>query len=393
MLTDEKLYFLASDISISEQKSNDIFLYVTMRMLSTRPNGNREGVTQAFIDEIVSNTAKYDCLPLYVDINRLRARDYRNLGHMYNPGTGKFESTQIGSLCRFWKESDEYGISLMGEARIPKREADVCQCVLELYNIAALNFSFEIKYVPDNTVVIEGVRYVDAADTNALTGMAIVSTPAYRESTALSLVAEEKADGAEAENATEGVENKVTIEEAMQAIAEKDQLIAELQQQNAAIAEENEKLKEEAKPDPEAEEKAKRDEETAAAAEEERKQCAEKLEEANAAAAEKDQKIEELNAQIEELNKAKAELETIKAEQAAAELKAKQENAKAFAQKQGLDVEDEKVQTAIAELNYEAIAEMAMEISKPETQTATASFVITENMKVESKYGGLLESR
>lgn len=32
MLTDERLYFLASDISISEQKSNDIFLYVTMRM-------------------------------------------------------------------------------------------------------------------------------------------------------------------------------------------------------------------------------------------------------------------------------------------------------------------------------------------------------------------------
>lgn len=391
MLTDERFYFLASDISISEQKSNDIFLYVTMRMLSTRPNGNREGVTQAFIDEIVENPAKYDCLPLYADVNRLRARDYRNLGHMYNPGTGRFDSTQIGSLCRFWKENDEYGVSLMGEARIPKRESDICQCVLELYNIAALNFSFEIKYMPENTVLIEGVRYVDAADTNALTGMAIVSTPAYRESTALSLVAEEKADGAEAEvENPEGVENQVTIEEAMQAIAEKDQMIAELQQQNTAMAEENEKLKEEAKPDPEAEAKK---EEEAKAAEEEQRKCAEALEAANAALTEKDQTIADMNAQIEELNKLKAELETIKAEQAAAELKAKQDNAKAFAQKQGLDAEDEKVAAAIAELNYEAIAEMAMEISKPETQVATASFVITENMKVESKYGGLLESR
>lgn len=311
---------------------------------------------------------------------------------MYNPSTGRFDSTQIGSLCRFWKENDEYGVSLMGEARIPKREFDVCQCVLELYNIAALNFSFEIKYMPENTVMIDGVRYVDAADTNALTGMAIVSTPAYRESTALSLVAEEKADEAGAEP-PEGVENKVTIEEAMQAIAEKDQLIAELQQQNTAIAEENEKLKEEAKPDPEAEEQAKAEAEAAAAAEAEHRKCAEDLEAANAALTEKDQTIAELNAQIEELNTLKAELESIKAEQAAAERKAKQENAKAFAEKQGLDAEDEKVAAAIAELNYEAIAEMAMEISKPETQVATAGFVITENMKIESKYGGLLESR
>lgn len=387
MLTDEKLYFLASDISISEQKSNDIFLYVTMRMLSTRPNGNREGVTQAFIDEIVENPAKYDCLPLYVDINRLRARDYRNLGHMYNPGTGRFDSTQIGSLCRFWKENDEYGVSLMGEARIPKREFDVCQCVLELYNIAALNFSFEIKYMPENTVMIEGVRYVDAADTNALTGMAIVSTPAYRESTALSLVAEEKEDGAEAENAPEGVENQVTIEEAMQAIAEKDEQIAELQQRYTVVAEENEKLKEEAKPDPEAEKQEK--EQTEA----EHKKCAEDLEAAKAALEEKEQTISELNSQIAELNAMKTELEEIKAAKAAAELKAKQETAKAFAEKQGLDAESEKVAAAIAELNYEAIAEMAMEISKEESQTSTASFVITENMKVESKYGGLLESR
>lgn len=55
------LYFLASDLSISQEKSNDIFLIVEMRMLSTRPNKNREGVTEAFIDEIVANQETYSC--------------------------------------------------------------------------------------------------------------------------------------------------------------------------------------------------------------------------------------------------------------------------------------------------------------------------------------------
>ena len=87
-MADEKLYVLASDVAISEQKSNDIFLLVEMRILSTQPNGNAEGVTPQFIDEVVAHPEKYACLPLYADVERLLSGDYLHLGHMYNADTG-----------------------------------------------------------------------------------------------------------------------------------------------------------------------------------------------------------------------------------------------------------------------------------------------------------------
>ena len=128
MEANNNLYFLASDLSISQEKSNDIFLVIDMRMLSTRPNKHREGVTEAFIDEIVAS-----CLPLYVDVQRLKARDYKALGHMQNRITGTFGTTQVGGMLNFRKVSDEFGISLIGEARIPKRERTICKRVIELY--------------------------------------------------------------------------------------------------------------------------------------------------------------------------------------------------------------------------------------------------------------------
>lgn len=60
-MEENNMYFLASDLSISQEKSNDIFLIIDMRMLSTRPNKNHEGVTEAFIDEIIANQSTYDC--------------------------------------------------------------------------------------------------------------------------------------------------------------------------------------------------------------------------------------------------------------------------------------------------------------------------------------------
>ena len=62
--------------------------------------------------------------------------------------------------------------------------------------------------------------------------------------------------------------------------------------------------------------------------------------------AEKDARIAELEGQIAELSQMKAEYEQMKAAQAAAELAAKQAKARAFAQKQGLNVEA----TEVAEL-------------------------------------------
>lgn len=82
-----------------------------MRMFSTRANRNRQGVTEAFIDEIVANQDKYGCLPLYVDIKRLCARNYSSMGHMLDWDTGRFDTTQIGGFFAFTKVMDEYGAS------------------------------------------------------------------------------------------------------------------------------------------------------------------------------------------------------------------------------------------------------------------------------------------
>lgn len=172
----------ASDISIPAQQTNAVYMAITMRMFSTRPNTNGDGVTERFIDAIVERQPEHVGLPLYADTTRLRNRDYANLGHQYDPLSGEFLTEEIGSFCHFAKTADEYGISLFGEARVYKRSQKICAALLELYNLGTLNVSFEIAY--DTLLVIDGVEYIDASPNNVITGMAIVSNPAYPEAVA-----------------------------------------------------------------------------------------------------------------------------------------------------------------------------------------------------------------
>lgn len=58
-----RVQFEASQVMISETQSNDIYMTVLMRMFSTRPNRNGYAVSEAFMDNIVANAAKYICLP------------------------------------------------------------------------------------------------------------------------------------------------------------------------------------------------------------------------------------------------------------------------------------------------------------------------------------------
>lgn len=58
-----KVSFIASRVEIAAAQSNDIYMTVVMRMFSTAPNRNGFAVSEAFIDNIVANTAKYTCLP------------------------------------------------------------------------------------------------------------------------------------------------------------------------------------------------------------------------------------------------------------------------------------------------------------------------------------------
>lgn len=371
-MADKRLYVLASNVAISEQKSSSIFLLVTMRILTTQPNGNAEGVTPQFIDEIVNNPEKYSCLPLYADVDRLLCGDYLHLGHMLDAETGSFGSTQIGSITLFRKVEDEFGTSLIAEGRIPKREAEVCNALMELYRAGQLNFSFEIKYMRSATVEQDGVLYIDANEENALTGVAVVSVPAYKESVALNLVAEKNEEnGMEAK----GVENGMTLEEAMASLAEKDAAIAAL----TARAEDAEK---------------KLNDETAKAPETALEMANTKaaLEKAEATIAERDAKITELQASCDSLKAAEQELTEMKQAKARAELEANQAKAKAFAEQQGLDPAKEDVAHAIAELDYKTLAELSMASKKPDKpDMVIAGLMTTDGFAMRgSKYADLL---
>lgn len=181
--------FAASNVSISELKSNRKYMSVSMEMFSTKCNLNGVAVTEAFIDDIIANKSDYVCMTLAADVNKLKKKDYRGLTHMYDPSTGNFLAEEIGSFYDFEKIKGEAGEStLVGYARINKRSKAVCEAVQELYERNALAFSFEIA--AGNTRTENGITIIDASEDNELTAMAIVSVPAYPESKAINLVAE-----------------------------------------------------------------------------------------------------------------------------------------------------------------------------------------------------------
>ena len=75
------------------------------------------------------------------------------------------------------------------------------------------------------------------------------------------------------------------------------------------------------------------------------------------------------------------------------ELREKQGKAKAFAEKQNLDVTDEAVAKAIAELNYEALANMSMAVEdKNSDSVAVASFALSPEFNVKNRFERILES-
>lgn len=198
---------------ISEIQQSDIYMTVKARICEA-PQANLNGarVTEAFIDEIVGNEARYVGLPLYADKKALINGNYNRLGHLYDEKTGEFHSTQIGSFYKFEKEVNGDSCALIGYARIPKRNRKLSKAISELFAEGALKFSFEVAVgeydeLDDETILI------DASEHNYLEGTAIVTYPACEEAVALELVAQ-KADEAE------GGESEMTGAKAKTEVAE-----------------------------------------------------------------------------------------------------------------------------------------------------------------------------
>ena len=199
MENEKRLSFLASEVAIAEdEKLNPVFLSIKMKLADNAGNRNNEGITAAFISDLIKRQDEFECLPFYADVKNLLARNYDKLGHMYNRITRTFSSTQIGSLTDFYSETDNNGvISLYATARVPKREHEICMRLAELYSLGKLCVSFEVRYNPEYTIEKDGVLFIDANEDNAMTGMALVSVPACEDAVALDMVAE-VADGSDA---------------------------------------------------------------------------------------------------------------------------------------------------------------------------------------------------
>lgn len=443
----KKLVLLASEVTIAEEdeKLNPVFLSIRMKLADSVGNKNHEGITAAFISDLIKRQEEFECLPFYADVKNLLARNYDNLGHMYNRVTRKFSSTQIGSLTNFYSETDNDGvISLYATARVPKREQEICVRLAELYELGKLNVSFEVRYNPEFTVEKDGVLFIDANEDNALTGIAVVSVPACPDATALEMVASVADDSEEIvaeseEHASERGENEpmekeknltaeVEEQEVAQAeVEEKSEAVAE--EQTEAVAEAEETVAEEqtvvaedvdTEENPEEEEKEPEEEETMAETQEAnaevlehsvdthesvenwggepvhvieyRERIIETMEDAGNV-------IAELEQQIAELNDIKVKYEAMVAEANAKALAEKQEKAKAFAEKQGLDVNETAVAEAIEKLDYTKIAELTMaqaQEEEPVKEDKVPAITLASYVELdvsEDKYGGLLSRR
>ena len=283
--------------------------------------------------------------------------------------------------------------------------------------------SFEVKYDPSDVIEKDGVRFVDAGEGNSLTGMCIVSTPACPDANALDMVAElvNAEEATETNEVNEEVPNEegtviaeeVKAEEAV-ATAETEETIAEntenaeatatAETAEAEVVHEEVEVRESFTKDPyddktyhevktehtivETVEEEPAAEPAAVVAD-----CGGRKEDMGECGDPRDHRIAELEAELARVN---AELQAFKDAKMAAELKVKQDKAKAFAEKQGLNVEDENVAQAIAEVNYEMIAELAMAETANEAEEEKKTIEITMASYVDmslpnDEYGGLLK--
>ena len=425
----KRLVLLAEDVLISEEsKLNPIFLTVDVKLCDSVVNANHEGVTEAFIADVVSRANDHLCLPFYADVKNLLAENYEQLGHLYNKVTRKFGTNMIGSISEFYSDTDENGVvSLYGKIKIPKRDRDIVHRLVDLYEMGRFAVSVELSYDPREVIVAADGNFIDASENSSLTGLCLVWRPACADAFALDMVAE-AADGSE-EIVTEGEEltaergekepmenekitTEATVEEVVAEAEETQEVVAE-----EVVAEENdpEEEKQEEPEDQEDEQKeeavSENQEATAEVLEhsvdthesvenwggepvhvfEYRERVIESMDDAEALVA-------ELDAKIAELEEVKSKYDAMIAEEQEKALAEKREKAKAFAEKQGLDVKEAAVAEAIENLDYTKIAELTMaqaqeeEPAKEEQPAITlASFVELDIS--EDKYGGLLSRR
>lgn len=221
---------------------------------------------------------------------------------------------------------------------------------------------------------MDGIEYIDASENNVITGMAIVSNPAYPEATATRLVAAAEEDHDEADDAGEELDaqpidtervNMMTLEEAMARIAELESDVQSLTNRLEALP---------AGDDP-------------AGAEDQPPTVPQT--EHDAAIAGKDAEIATLQQQLADLTAVQEELDELKRAQADAEQAQRKETLKAFAKAYGLDTEAEPIAQAIEALAYDTIVAAATEQDDQKPRNTAAR--VMADIATDDPYGGILD--
>ena len=434
-----RLVLLAEDVLISEQsKLNPVFLTIDVKLCDSELNKNGEGVTEAFIADVVQRTHDFDCLPFYADVQNLLAGNYEKLGHLYNRVLRTFGTKMIGSMTGFYSATDANGVtSLYGKIRIPKREKEVCLRLVDLYEQGHFAVSFEVTYDARELILKDGGKFIDASENSSLTGLCLVWNPACEDAYAFDLVAEHSEDivaESEERESERGEkdnmnENEIVVSEEMTAEAEEvktpeaEEIVAEENTEVAAAEDQKpeEEGEEAGNEQPEAEDDEEKMEETQAEVlchtvetresvenwggdpihtVEVTERVVETLEEANRTIAEQKDQIAEMEHQIAELKEIEAKYNAMIAEAEEKALAEKRVQARAFAEKQGLNAEDTAVAEAIEKLDYAKIAELTMaqaetaEEPQPEPEQPRITLASFVEMEVGSdQYGGLLNRR
>lgn len=421
----QKLELLATEVMISEetQKLNPTFLTVDVKLCDSNLNLNREAVTAEFIKNFVDTAQDHLCLPFYADIKNLLAGNYEQLGHMYSKVTRTFGTNMIGAMSEFYTSEEDGVVSLYGKIRIPKRDRDIVYRLVDLYEMGRFAVSTEVRYNPRECEITADGKYIVASENSSLNGLCLVWTPAGRDSYAMDMVAQKHTDNSEIvtdSNELEGDRGETELMEKENITAEvaeetvvTEEAVSEVEKAQEAVAEEQPAVTEEEKPaeEPKEEAVAETKEATAEVLEhsvdthesvenwggepvhvfEYRERVIETMNDAEALVA-------ELDAKITELEEIKSKYDAIVVAEQEKALAEKRESAKAFAEKQGLNVSETAVAEAIKNLDYAKIAELTMaqvqdeEPAKEEQPAITlASFVELDIS--EDKYGGLLSRR
>jgi cell division protein FtsB len=175
------------------QESNDIYMTLTMCILTNQVNLNNARFTDDFIDGVIANKESYVGIPLVVNKTKLENGVYNTLGHEFDSNSGELKTEVIGSFYDFWKETDDDGSTLlMGSVRVFKRFPAVCEALVELYESGDLEFSCEVLVYGYESVEgkVRNIAYTYDGQVNSLFASAVVSNPAEVKSRAFTLVAE-----------------------------------------------------------------------------------------------------------------------------------------------------------------------------------------------------------